>query len=78
MAGGFPALTGNELIKALTKKCGCKEGGKRTHGMAVTRNSNGRTYVTVIPTKDDSLPNGTLGAILRQLNLTRDEIKKLL
>ena len=78
MAGGFPAISGNELIKVLTKKCVCKEAGKRTHGVAITRNDGDRTRIAIVPTKDDSLPKGTLGAILREIGISKDDLKEFL
>ena len=78
MAGGFPALSGNELIKILVKEFGCEEGDKRTHGMALIRRTNDRVCVTVVPMKDDSLPSGTLSAILRQIGITKEQIKERL
>ena len=80
MAGGFPAISGNDLIKVLTRnpQLECVQDGKRKHGVAIVRRTGGRFFTTVVPSKNDSLPNGTLGAILRQLGLTKEEIQQFL
>ena len=78
MSGGFPAISGNELIKVLTQKGGWKKGRHSTHGLTITKKVGERTLVTFIPTKNDSLPKGTLAAILRECRLTKEDIQKLL
>ena len=67
MSGKLPSLSGPELIDILLKN-GWTEHGKRTHGLALKKKQkNGRTLVTIIPTKSGSLPKGTRGAILGPL-----------
>jgi predicted RNA binding protein YcfA (HicA-like mRNA interferase family) len=78
MSGGLPAISGPELIKLL-KKDGWQEEGRATHGIALTKRlPNGRTLVTIVPTKKRSLPKGTLNAILKQTKLGRDGLIDLL
>jgi hypothetical protein len=73
VAGGFLALSGNEV---LTKEFGCEARGKRTHGLGLIRRMGNDVRVAVVPTKDDSLPKGTLSAILRELGIRKEELKK--
>jgi predicted RNA binding protein YcfA (HicA-like mRNA interferase family) len=78
MSGGLRAISGPELIKLL-KKIGWQEEGRATHGLALSKKTpEGRTMVTVVPTKSRSLPKGTLSAILKQTGITRDELQELL
>ncbi len=53
MAGGFPALSGNELIKVLIKEFGCEARGKRTHGLGLIRRMGNDVRVAVVPTKEE-------------------------
>jgi hypothetical protein len=78
VAGGFPAISGNELIGVLTKSFDCEEAGRTKHGMAIVRKTENRQFFAVVPTKNDSLPKGTLGAILRELGLKKEDIKERL
>jgi len=80
MAGGFPALSGNELIKILikSKELGCCLGERARHGQMIIRETGGCRYFAPIPTKDDSLPKGTLAAILRELKLSKEELQPYL
>lgn len=77
--GDLPALTGPELIKFL-KKDGWEEAGKRTHGIALKKRYGDQCRITIIPTKTDSLPTGTLNAILgsKQTGLGAKGLRKLL
>lgn len=59
----LPAITGNELIKLLAKD-GWQEGRKANHGRSMTKKSSDRVLVTIIPMSNESLPTGTLSAIL--------------
>lgn len=79
MSGGLPAITGNQLIKLL-KKDGWNEGKRGKHGLTLTKKFGDRTSVTTVPTKDDSLPNGTLSAILgpQQTQIGKDGLKNLI
>ena len=75
----IPAISGNELIKLLTKH-GWSIHGKRTHGVSLKKTIAGKTLITIIPTKNDSLPKGTLGAILgvKQTNIGSDGLLEML
>jgi predicted RNA binding protein YcfA (HicA-like mRNA interferase family) len=74
-----PAISGNDLIKLLVKH-GWTIHGKRTHGAALKKIVDGKTLVTIIPTKNDSLPKGTLSAILgiQQTNIGTDGLLEML
>jgi len=75
----LPALSGKQLLKIL-KKDGWVEDGKRTHGIAVRKSIDGEMRFAIIPTCSDSLPPGTLAAILsdKQTGLGRDGLMALL
>ena len=60
----LPAISGNKLIKLL-KKDGWVEKRRATHGASLAKQFGDRFRVTVVPTKNSSLPNGTLADILR-------------
>ena len=60
---GLPAISGKRLLKIL-KEDGWIEDGKRTHGVAVRKTVGGVMRIAIIPTCSDSLPPGTLAAIL--------------
>jgi predicted RNA binding protein YcfA (HicA-like mRNA interferase family) len=80
MSGGLPAITGPDLIRLL-KKDGWKEDGRGPHGIVMKKEfSNGLIRITCIPTRNESLPIGTLKAILgsKQTNLGNDGLKRLL
>jgi len=72
MPGSLPAITGNQLIKLLERD-GWEVKRKANHGAAISKKIGKRFIVTVIPTKDNSLPKGTLSAILgpKQTNLRK-------
>lgn len=59
----LPAITGNQLIKLL-KQDGWVYQRDANHGAAYSKKIKGRNIVAIIPIKNDSLPNKTLGAIL--------------
>lgn len=79
MSGGLPAITGNQVIKLL-KKDGWAEGKRGKHGLTLTKKFGDRTRVTTVPTKDDSLPIGTLSHILgtQQTQIGKDGLKDLI
>ena len=62
----IPALTGPELIDILISD-GWQKGRKARHGLTLTKKFPDKTRVTFVPTKKDSLPPGTLSAILGPL-----------
>ncbi len=63
MGESLPGISGTDLIKLL-KANGWKEGRRTTHGIQLTKLVGDRTRVTIVPTKDKHMPNGTLAAIL--------------
>jgi predicted RNA binding protein YcfA (HicA-like mRNA interferase family) len=80
MSQKLPAISGNELIKLLLKD-NWEISHKATHGISMKKRfPDGRYRVTIIPTSNESLPKGTLAAILgpKQTNLRRDGLLDLL
>ncbi len=75
----IPSISGNQLIKLL-KKDGWIEGKKAKHGLPLKKKYIKRTRVTIIPTKNDDLPNGTLSAILgpQQTKIGRKGFEELI
>lgn len=75
----IPAITGKQLIKLL-KSGTWKEAGKAKHGITLTKGIGDRTRVTLVPDKVESLPKGTLGAILgpMQTGLGKSGLLRLL
>lgn len=76
----LPALTGEQLI-ALLEKDGWIQDGKRTHGISMKKNDNGRFLVTIIPiNKRRPIPEGTLGAILsmKQTRIGKKGLEQLM
>jgi predicted RNA binding protein YcfA (HicA-like mRNA interferase family) len=63
MGLNLPAISGNELIKLLIKD-GWIKLREAPHGTFLYKTLNQEKLTTTIPRKDDSLPKGTLGAIL--------------
>jgi len=59
----LPAVTGNQLIKLLLKD-GWEKAGQNEHVVSLRKKYPDRTRVTVIQPTNDSLPPGTLAAIL--------------
>ncbi|MBN2030668.1 type II toxin-antitoxin system HicA family toxin [bacterium] len=81
MASKLPAITGPELIKILIKIDGWTEKRRARHGVVLNKTfPDGRTRVTIIPTKKESLPKGTLYDILSddQTGIGKDGLMKLL
>ena len=79
MTHDLPAISGPDLIKLLTKNgWTIKRRGK--HGLTLIKKFKSRTRVTTIPTRNDSLPKGTLMDILgrEQTNLGKDGLRRLL
>ena len=81
MSVTLPEINGNQLIKLL-KKDGWIEAGRRNHGIAFRKYfpDEKRTRITIISTHNDTLPKGTLSAILgpKQTNLGKDGLQKLI
>jgi predicted RNA binding protein YcfA (HicA-like mRNA interferase family) len=59
----IPALSGKQLIKLL-KSDGWALGRYSRHGLTLTKKIGNQTFVTFVPNISDSLPEGTLQAIL--------------
>jgi predicted RNA binding protein YcfA (HicA-like mRNA interferase family) len=58
-----PAITGKQLIKLLIKDGWVESGGKGSH-ISLRKAYSDRTRITVIKNTNDSIPAGTLSAIL--------------
>jgi predicted RNA binding protein YcfA (HicA-like mRNA interferase family) len=63
MGQSLPSISGHELIRVLETD-GWIAGRRTTHGIMMTKKFPDRTRVTIIPTKDKAMPEGTLAAIL--------------
>ncbi len=68
----FPILSGKELIKILEKK-NFKVVGKKGSHVRLKKITKDRIYITVVPLHQRISP-GTLLAILKQTNLSKDEL----
>lgn len=80
MASPLRAITGLQLIKLLIKD-GWIVKRRTNHGVSLAKKVNNRTRVTVIPTKkSQSLPPGTLSAILgpKQTNIGKEGLRNLI
>ncbi len=80
--GDLPAITGNQLI-ALLKKDGWTEKRHKnpTHGVVLVRaDKSGRTRIALVPAKNKSIPQPTLGAILsvKQSGITRKGLEEMI
>jgi predicted RNA binding protein YcfA (HicA-like mRNA interferase family) len=75
----LPAISGKQLIKLLILD-GWEIKKRGTHGMSLYKKIGNRRIVTTVPDKKDSLPNGTLGAILsvKQTQLGKKGLAKLI
>jgi hypothetical protein len=64
----------------LLKKDSWEYGRKTNHGRAMTKKIGDRTLVTVIRETNESIPNGTLSAILgdKQTKIGHDGLLKLI
>ena len=76
MTQRFPAVTGPELVKAL-KLAGYTEGRWKGSYLHLYRRADARR-VTVPVHKGRMVPIGTLRAILKDADLTADDLRKLL
>ena len=75
----LPRLTGPELIDLLVKD-GWQVERRARHGARLSKRFPEGTRVTVVPTRNDPLPIGTLNAVLgpKQTGLGRDGLLALL
>ena len=72
---GLPVLSGREVIKALAK-IGFEIVGRRGSHVRLKR-KDGKTLIVIVPDHKE-LARGTWRSILRQANLSREEILELL
>lgn len=79
MPGELPAITGIQLIKLL-RKDSWTPGRRAKHGICLTKKFGDITRVTFIPETRESLPEGTLSAILssKQTGIGRAGLRKLI
>lgn len=79
MAANLPAITGNQLIKLMDKD-GWEKGRKANHGRTMKKRVSDRTIVTFVPESNESLPDGTLAAIIgtKQTRIGRAGFLKLI
>ncbi|ODS36866.1 hypothetical protein BEH94_02110 [Candidatus Altiarchaeales archaeon WOR_SM1_SCG] len=75
----LPVLSGREVIKALRKAGFTVVGQKGSHIRVKRKAIEGvdRTRMTIVPNHKE-IDRGTLGEIIRQAGLTRDEFMDLL
>ena len=77
--GRLPAVASRQVIAAL-RRAGCEDAprrGKGSHRALIRRMADGGTRIIIVPNRQ-SLPRGTLRAILKQAGLTPQEFLKLL
>ena len=72
----LPIISGNQLLKLLSKKGFYPDRQKGSH-VIVKKNLTDKVLVTVVPLHKQLDP-GTLLAILRQTGIEREEFEKLL
>jgi predicted RNA binding protein YcfA (HicA-like mRNA interferase family) len=79
MGQSLPSISGDELIRILEKD-GWIAGRRTTHGIMMTKKFPDRIRVTIVPTKDKAMPEGTLAAILgsKQTCIGREGLLNLL
>jgi predicted RNA binding protein YcfA (HicA-like mRNA interferase family) len=79
VAERLPAINGPQLIRLLERD-GWQAGRHTTHGQALRKRIGDRTRVTTIPTKQMSLPSGTLAKILGplQTGIGREGLRELI
>ena len=75
----LPSISGNRLIRLLEKD-GWQQKRKATHGIALAKRFGDRNRVTVVPSKNGSLPEGTLMDILspQQTGLGKEGLRALI
>jgi len=76
----LPAITGRQLIRLLNKKDGWQITGTCPHGVSLMKDVAGKRRVTTVQNSHESLPKGTLDAILseKQTGLGRNGLRDLL
>jgi predicted RNA binding protein YcfA (HicA-like mRNA interferase family) len=78
MAADLPAINPKDLIKILEIE-GWQIKRRANHGLAMAKYFDGKNHITIIPTKDKSMPKGTLMAILgmKQTQIGREHFLEL-
>lgn len=71
----LPVVSGRKAVKALTK-AGFEVAGRKGSHIRLKK-KNGKTLIVIVPDHRE-IEKGTLGSILRQANLSREEFIKLL
>jgi predicted RNA binding protein YcfA (HicA-like mRNA interferase family) len=71
----LPAVKSKNLVKAL-KSIGFLEHRQKSTSHLVMKHKDGRR--TVVPVSNKEIPKGTLLAILKNIQVTKDELVKLL
>ena len=72
----LPVVSGNKVIKALRKK-GFLVVHQRGSHVKLKKTEGNKVYIAIVPMHNE-LAKGTLKSILRQANLTLDELYELL
>ena len=72
----LPVVSGLELVKALSK-AGFSLLGRQGSHVILAKDTGGRRLKTVVPLHEE-LDAGTLLAIMRQAEITREDLEKLL
>jgi predicted RNA binding protein YcfA (HicA-like mRNA interferase family) len=73
---GLSVVSGRKIIKALTK-AGFEVAGRRGSHIKLKKKVDGKVFVVIVPDHAE-LAKGTLKAILRQANITREDFLKLI
>jgi predicted RNA binding protein YcfA (HicA-like mRNA interferase family) len=74
--GRLPVVSGRKIIKALTKKNFSVVSQKGSH-VRLKKIDAGRVFIVIVPMHPE-LAKGTLRSILRQANITLNELLELL
>jgi predicted RNA binding protein YcfA (HicA-like mRNA interferase family) len=69
-------VSGRKVVKALTK-AGFEVAGRRGSHIKLKKKVDGKVFVVIVPDHAE-LIKGTLKAILRQANITREDFLKLI
>lgn len=72
----LPIVSGREVIKALTK-AGFKVAGRKGSHVKLKKRVDDKVLLVIVPDHQE-LARGTLKAILRQANMTRESFLELL
>jgi predicted RNA binding protein YcfA (HicA-like mRNA interferase family) len=73
---GLSVVSGRKVVKALTK-AGFEVAGRRGSHIKLKKKVDGKVFVVIVPDHAE-LAKGTLKAILRQANITREDFLKLI